>query len=188
MTNEHSNQKMPPQTPQRPLAKLDYAIHIGAYPSPRLQPHPWFAVLLIGLAILAALWSITLGTMSLGDLTILGWGLIGAGVLLFWGSFGKLSARRLRPKAALLFLLASLAIYIPVIVMSHLNYVRQQTRYARDLETLHSSFGQMPTYAESQVYTFSMIRDTAAVSSLLGAGCCTYALTRLMRRRGDDLA
>jgi hypothetical protein len=164
-----------------PPIKLDYATHVGAYPIP--QPPPRVAVLLVGLAALTALWSILLGVASLGDLTIFGWALIGAGVFLFWGTFGKLSAKRTRPKAALLVLSVSLTIYLPVIVMANEIYTRNKAHFERELEMTRSNYTAPATDAEQQVYTFSLIRDTAAVASLLGATSCIYASTRLMVRR-----
>jgi hypothetical protein len=115
----------------------------------------------------------------------LGRGLLVGGVCLFWGTFGYLSARRTRPIAALLVLIPAIAIYIPVIAMSNRDYERLRIRYAYQLDTENSNPTGTLSDVDWQVYSFSLIRNTATAASCLGAGCCIYAVARLAVRRGD---
>jgi hypothetical protein len=165
---------------------LGYATHVGEYP--QLQTHPRFVVLLIALTALGGVWSIILGAMSLGDAWKFGLLLIGAGLCLCAATLGKLSAKSLRLRAAILLLTLGIAIYVPVIVIADRLFKIQNGRYASDLAAQQSDSRHLPTEAESEVFMYAMVRDCAAISSLLGLGCGVYAGIRLVARRGNDFA
>jgi hypothetical protein len=154
----------PPDKPESAASPtpLVYATHVGQYP--QLQDHPRYVVILIALAGLAGVWSIILGVFSLSDLWFFGLLLIGAGICLCWGTVGKLSSKGMRLRAAMLLLISSIAIYTPVIVISHMQYTQERNRNARALEMEQSDWRHTPTEAEQEVFTYKMIRDNAVVS------------------------
>ena len=163
---------------------LGYATHIGQYR--QSQSHPQLMVLLIGVTTLAGAWSIILGVTSLGDAWGFGLLLIGAGVSLCSATLGKLSAAKLQLKPAILLLILSIAIEIPIVIIAHRLYEVQHASYARDLAARQSDFEHLPTEAEHQVFTYAMVRDSALISISLAIACMVYATIRLAARRGVD--
>ncbi|HEX4795866.1 MAG TPA: hypothetical protein VH370_18910 [Humisphaera sp.] len=163
---------------------LGYARHVGEYP--QLQSHHWVIVLLIGLAALAGVWSIILGAMSLGDAWLFGILLTVGGVCLCWATLGKLSAKGMRLRAALLLLAISFAMHLPVILMANEMFQRQSTRYARQIGTGGSDVLRPVSAAELETFSYELFRNQALISVALGVGCAIYTAARLIRRRGVD--
>jgi hypothetical protein len=171
--------------PEMERATLGYARYVGEYPTPRR--HRRLVVLLLLATALAGIWSIILGTVTLGDAWVFGLLLIAGGTCLCWATIGKLAAASTQLKAAIVLLLAGMAMYFPVAVMAHLLYVRQRTLHAAELQARQSDFRHMPTEAEHEVFTYAMFRDNALAAMALGTACSAYAAARLVVRRGTDL-
>jgi len=163
---------------------LGYARHVGEYP--QLQSHHWIIVALIGLAALAGVWSIILGAMSLGDAWLFGILLTVGGVCLCWATLGKLSAKGMRLRAALVLLAISMMMYLPVIVVANQMFQRQSARYARQLGMGGSDVLRPASTAELETFSYELVRNQALISVALGLGCAIYAGARLIGRRGVD--
>ena len=179
-----TGEPIPKSDGQSPPKILGYARHVGAYP--QMQSHHWLMVTLIGLAALAGIWSIILGAMSLGDAWLFGILLTVGGVCLCWATLGKLSAKGMRLRAALLLLILSVVMYLPVIVIANEMFQRQKARYAGQLATGGSDVLRPVSTAELDTFGYELVRNQAALSAALGFACAIYAGTRLIRRRGVD--
>jgi hypothetical protein len=172
-----------PSAAPQPLP-LSYGRHVGEYPQPR--NHPPMIVLLIGLTALAGVWSIVFGAMSLGDAWLFGVLLVGGGACLCWATLGKLGAKGMRLRAAILLLAVSIMLYAPVIVVAHQMLQRQKVLHARELATSPRDVRAPATDAELDTYSYEFTRNQALISAVLGLGCGIYAAVRLAARRGVD--
>jgi hypothetical protein len=85
-----------------------------------------------------------------------------------------------------IFLVASIAIYIPVILIANQLYAEELERHYITLQSQSGGALDVPTGAEQQVFTYKMIRDSAGLSMLLAVGCAVYAGIKLLSRSESD--
>ena len=106
---------------------LDYATRVGAYP--QKTAHPPLVLFVLMLTALAGIWSVIIGTTSLGDFRLVGLLQIGAGMCLCWGTIGKLSATNLRPKGALGVLVPGVVMLVAVVALANQVYAAEQAKH-----------------------------------------------------------
>lgn len=149
---------------------LSYATHVGEYP--RLQPHPRFAVALVGLTGLSGIWTIILGVCCV-DLLLFGAMLIATGACFCWATLGKLSATRMRLRPAIALLTIAVLLEIPIIGLSHHFLMEYRAQSGED-------------QSGRSVPLVEIIRNTSLPVAVLGVGTLVYAIARLAARRGND--